>query len=130
MSYGGAAALQAAVFERLMGSLEVPVYDAPPSGAAPETYVLLGPEQVRDASDRTGAGAEHRFLISVVSRAAGFAEAKGVAVAVSDALTGASLALSRGGLVGLWFLRAEARRLENGALRRVDLSFRARLDAL
>ena len=128
MSYAGGAALQEAIYRCLSASLAVPVYDALPSGQAPQTYVLLGPEQVRDASDQSAAGAEHRFAVSVVSRAPGFAEAKAVAVAVSDALTGVQLELARGVLVGLWFLRAEARRLDNGALRRVELSFRARLD--
>lgn len=130
MTYAGAKALQEAVFAALNDGVAVPVYDAIPSGAAPETYVLLGPEQVRDASDKTGAGAEHRFGVSVVSRAPGFSAAKAAAVAVSDCLTGARLALDRGVMVGLWFLRAEAKRLENGAVRRVDLSFRARLDGL
>lgn len=130
MTYAGAKALQEAVFAALSDGVAVPVYDAIPSGAAPETYVLLGPEQVRDASDKTGAGAEHRFGVSVVSRAPGFGAAKAAAVGVSDCLTGARLALDRGVMVGLWFLRAEAKRLENGAVRRVDLSFRARLDGL
>lgn len=130
MSYAGGAALQEALYDCLSAALAVPVFDAIPSGVAPITYVLIGPEQVRDASDQSGEGAEHRLMVSVVSRAPGFAEAKAVAVAVSDALTGASLALSRGALVGIWFLRAEAKRLDNGAIRRVDLSFRARLDAV
>ena len=60
--------------------------------------------------------------------ASGFAAIKAAAVAISDALEAAELALSRGHLVGLWFLRARARRAENGAGRRVDLTFRARID--
>lgn len=130
MSYGSAAALQVAVYERLSADLAgVPVLDAVPSGQAPETYVLIGPEEVRDASDKTGGGAEHRVSVSVVSRAAGFAAAKAVGVAVSDALTGSTLALARGRMVGLWFVQAQARRLDNGAARRVDLVFRARIEA-
>lgn len=130
MSYGSAAALQMAVYDRLTTELSgVPVLDAVPGGQAPETYVLIGPEEVRDASDKSGDGAEHRVSVSVVSRAAGFAGAKAVAVAASDALTGATLSLARGRLVGLWFLQAQARRLDNGAVRRVDMVFRARIEA-
>lgn len=127
MSYGSAAALQAAVYAHLSDLLAVPVLDVVPAGTAPETYVLIGPEEVRDAGDGSGGGAEHRLVLSVVSRAAGFAEGKSVAGAISDALVGAGLTLARGRLVGLWFLRAQARRLENGNLRRVDLTFRARI---
>ena len=38
------------------------------------------------------------------------------------------LMLGQGRLTALWFLRARARRVENGAARRVDLTFRARID--
>ncbi len=134
MSYGSAAALQAAVWQRLvsdgtiLGLIGPAVYDAVPPGEGPETYVVIGPEEVRDASDRTGGGAEHRFSVGVVTRVAGFAGAKAVAVAVSDALVGAELILARGRLVGLWFVSARARRLERGAVRRIDLTFRARVE--
>lgn len=131
MSYGGAAALQAAVFARLIsfaGLSGVAVYDAVPPGEAPEVFVLIGPEEARDASDQSGGGAEHRFSLSVISREAGFSGAKAVAAAVSDALVDADLVLSRGRLVGLGFLRAQARRRDNGAVRRIDLTFRARIE--
>lgn len=128
MSYGAAAALQAAVYVHLAAVPGLAVFDAVPAGAAPETYVLIGPEEVRDASDRDGAGAEHRLAIGVVSRAPGFAAAKAAAGAVADALDGAALGLARGRLVGLWFASAQARRLDNGATRRVDLVFRARIE--
>lgn len=134
MSYGMAAALQAAVYDRLTtdaalaGLVGGAVYDAVPPGEGPATFVLLGPEEVRDASDGTGRGAEHRMTVSVVSRKAGFAAAKAAAVAVSDALTGAVLPLARGRLVGLWFLSARARREGAGAVRRIDLVFRARVE--
>ena len=48
--------------------------------------------------------------------------------AVSDALTGATLVLGRGRLVGLWFLKARARRVEKADARRIDLTFRARTE--
>ena len=46
----------------------------------------------------------------------------------TDALETAGITLDRGHLAGLWFLRARARRAENGAGRRVDMTFRARID--
>ncbi|WP_323040950.1 DUF3168 domain-containing protein [Gemmobacter sp.] len=131
MSYAAAAALQAAIYDRLAGwpaLAGVPVLDAVPAGQAPETYVLIGPEEAREAADGSGGGAEHRLVLSVVSRAQGFAAAKGVAVAISDALEDAAPAMARGRLVGLWFLRARALRLDNGALRRIDLTYRARVE--
>ena len=133
MSYGAAAALQAAVYQRLAGDGALAalvgdaIYDAAPAGALPALYVSLGPEDVRDRSDKTGAGAQHRFTVSVISDAAGFHAAKQAAAAVSDALTGAGLTLARGRLVGLYFDRARARRSGPGT-RRIDLRFHARVD--
>lgn len=135
MSYAMAAGLQAAVFQRLTADAGVAalvgaaVYDAAPPGDLPPTYVTLGPEEARDASDRTGNGARHRFTVSVVSEVAGFAAAKAVAGAVCDALEDAPLALARGRLVGLWFERASARRSgPAGQVRQIDLRFRARVE--
>ncbi len=99
------------------------VYDAAPPGVLPSLYISLGPEVVRDRSDKTGAGAEHEFTVSVLSDAAGFAAAKAVAAAVSDALVDAQMTLTRGRLVGLWFLRAKAARVGSGERRRIDLTF-------
>ncbi len=134
MSYGIGAALQAAVYQRLRASSALDaligdaIYDAVPPGTVTGTYVSLGPEDVRDASDVTGDGAEHDFVVSVVTDAAGFQSAKAVAAAVSDQLVDATLILARGRLVGLWFLRAKARRVETGETRRIDLTFRARVE--
>lgn len=130
MSYGVAAALQQAVFQRLSGLpalAGIAVVDAVSKGTA-GTFVLIGAEEVRDRSDMTGRGAEHRFAVSVVSDAAGFQTAKAMAVAVSDALVDAPMVLGRGRLVGLRFLKAVARRLDEGRVRRVDLTFRARVE--
>ncbi len=131
MSYGVAAALQAAIHDRLSNwaALSVPVFDAPVPGAVPETYVQLGAEEVRGRSDGSGGGAEHRVTVSVVTSATGFFAAKAQAVAVSDALDGAGLTLTRGRLIGLWFERARARRDgPSGRNRRIDLRFRARVE--
>lgn len=133
MSYGVSAALQEAVYQALLADPALDalvggaVYDALPSGTLPPLYVTLGPEDVRDATDGTGDGAWHRFTVSVVTDSAGFHAAKQVAAAVSDALTDAELTLTRGALAGLHFFRARARREGTGALRRIDLTFRARV---
>jgi Protein of unknown function (DUF3168) len=135
MSYGVSAALQSAVYQQLLGDAGVSalvgaaIYDALPTGDLPQTYVSLGPENVRDRSDKTGAGALHLFTVSVVTQTAGFGAAKAVAAAIGDALAGANLILSRGQLVGLWFDRASARRTgKAGRVRRIDLRFRARVE--
>lgn len=133
MSYGAAAALQAAIYQRLTadtvldGLVNGAIHDAVPPGNPVGTYVSIGPEVVKDASSQTERGAEHEFSVSVVTDAQGFQNAKAVAAAVSDALTGATLVLARGHLVGLWFLRARARRVEDADVRRIDLFFRARI---
>ena len=135
MSYGMAAALQGAVYQHLLADTGVSalvgaaIFDALPSGELPQTYVTLGPEDVRDRSDRSGDGAVHRFTVSVVTESAGFGAAKAVAAAIDDALLDADLSLSRGRLVGLWFERAAARRTgKAGRVRRIDLRFRARVE--
>jgi hypothetical protein len=131
MSYGMAQALQAAIFQRLTadsGLAGIPVIDALPRGQGGGTFIVIGPEDVIDQSDKTARGAEHRFSVSIISDAAGFLAAKAVAVVVSDSLIGAPLVLARGRLSGLWFLKAVARRLEDGKARRIDLTFRARVE--
>jgi hypothetical protein len=132
MSYGSAAALQVAIYNRLVGHVAlagIPVLDAVPTVTGNGTFILLGPEDVLDRSDKTGGGALHRLVVSIVSDATGFQAAKLVAVAVSDALVDAPLALSRGTLVSLDFARAVARRLDEGEFRRIDLTFGARVQA-
>lgn len=134
MSYGVSSALQTAVYQALLADTELgaivgaDIFDALPAGTVPSIYVALGPETVKDRSDKTGAGAEHEFLVSVVTDSAGFATAKSAAAAISDALVDAPLVLSRGQLVSLNFYRAKAVRVSPGDERRIDLSFRARVE--
>ena len=134
MSYAIGAALQAAVYQRLASDAALgalvggAIYDSIPPGTATGNYVSLGPEDVRDASDQVGRGALHEFTVSVVTDQAGFQSAKSVAAAVSDALSDADLVLARGRLVGLWFLSARARRVEKADIRRIDVTFRARVE--
>jgi hypothetical protein len=131
MSYGAAAALQAAVYGRLQTdpALEAlvgqAVFDAMPGGPVPPIYVAIGPEVARDRSDMTGRSAEHEFTVSVVTDTAGFQAAKQAAGVVSDALIDAPLTLARGHLVRLDFWRAQAARVGSGNVRRITLTFRA-----
>lgn len=137
MSYAAGAGLQAAVYQHLRGDAALAaligdaVFDAMPVQAPGGVHVALGPEVMRDAGDATAAGSEHDLTVSVLAGqedGRGFAAVKTAAAAVSDALEGAPLVLERGQLVGIYLLRAKARRVENGAARRVDLTFRARID--
>jgi len=133
MSYGVSAALQAGVYQALIADTALgalvgaDIYDAIPSGTVPSLYVALGPELAKDRSDKTGNGAEHEFTVSVLTDSAGFASAKGAAAAISDALVDADITLSRGSLVSLNFYRAKAVRVGTGDDRRIDLTFRARV---
>ncbi len=131
MSYAAAAALQTAVYGRLTGFpalTGVTVADAVAPGGGTGKFILLGPEAASDRSDKTGAGAEHQFQVSVISDETGFLSAKVIAGHVSDALIGAGLTLTTGQLVSLSFVRAIARRLKEGEHRRIDITFRARVD--
>ncbi|MBO9396820.1 DUF3168 domain-containing protein [Shimia sp. R9_2] len=134
MSYGSGAALQTAVYQALQadvaldGLVNGAIYDAMPAGQVPELFVSLGAETVRDRSDQLSGGAEHRFVVSVVCEATGFARAKTVGAAISDILTGNRLPLARGRVVFLVFDRATARRDTQKNLRRIDLRFRARVE--
>lgn len=135
MSYALAAPLQEAVYARIAGAPEVralagdAVFDAVPPGTPPGTFVVVGPEEVQDRSDASGAGAEHRLRIVVVSAAAGFQRAKELAGAVSEAMLRTPLPeLRRGRVVGLWFQRAVATRVRSTGARRIELVFRVRVE--
>jgi len=133
MTYGVSAALQEAVYQHLSSDPAVVsavgsnVFDALPAGALPPLYVVLGPEMVRDQSDKTGAGALHEMVVSVVSDAAGFSQAKIAAGAVSDALIDTALPLTRGTLIAMQFYKATAARVGTGDIRQINLIFRARV---
>ena len=137
MSYLVGAALQGAIYQALradpvLGDLVGDaVYDAMPVSAPAGIYVALGPEDVTDAGDMTGAASRHDFVIAVLSGTddgAGFGGVKAVAGAVAEVLEDAALTLDRGRVAGVSFLRARARRVEQGGGRRVDMTFRARVD--
>ena len=133
MTFALSGPLQAAVYTALFADTPLTalvgnnIYDAVPSGTPPATYVRLGSETAVDASDGSGAGAIHRLTVSVITTDPGFAGAKDVAAAISDALHEADLTLDRGHLVSLRFERASATRTEGGGTRQIDLRFRARV---
>lgn len=131
MSYGAAAVLQAAIFGVLSGAPDLvgaTIVDALPPGTGTGSFILIGSEEALDASDKSGGGAEHRFVVSVISDASGFFTAKTLAAAVSDALVDATPFMGVGRIVGIRFVKAVARRLEDGDVRRIDLTFRARVE--
>lgn len=137
MSIHAAVALQAAVYQALRADDGVAaqvgdaIYDAMPAQPPAGTYVALGPEDVTDAGDMTGDGARHDFIVSVLSGSedtGGFAPVKAAAAAVVDALERDPPELERGHLAALWFVSARARRSDAGAGRRLDMTFRARID--
>ncbi|AGT07708.1 DUF3168 domain-containing protein [Paracoccus aminophilus] len=137
MSYQASVALQGALYQALRADAPLAeligdaVYDAMPVTPPAGTYVSLGPEEVRDASDATAKGSEHDVVISVLSgsdESGGFGEVKEAAARIAELLGTAALVLGHGRLVGMWFQRAKARRVETGAGRRIDLTFRARID--
>ncbi|MCQ0971884.1 DUF3168 domain-containing protein [Paracoccus sp. TK19116] len=137
MSYSSSVALQAAVYRHLRDDPALSdligdsIFDAMPVEAPSGPYVSLGPEDAVDAGDMTGRGSRHDFVVSVLAgsdQSVGFHSVKRVAAAVSDALENGGVELEQGHLTAIWFQRAKARRVENGAARRVDLTFRARID--
>ena len=135
MSYALSAPLQAAVDQYLLAdagvqaSIGAHVYDALPSGRVPDLYATLGAEVVRDKSDASGSGAEHDLTIAERRETERqLQQAKEAAAAISDALDDPVLTLSRGRLVGMRFLKAQAARVGTGTIRRIDLKFRARVE--
>lgn len=126
--------LQSAIYQRLSSDAALSaivgahIYDAMPAGPVPDLYVLLGEESVKDASDKSGAGAVHEVLIAVMSSADSFLTLKEAAVAIWGALTGAELVLSQGRVAGLWFAASTAKRSNSGQ-RKIDLKFKVRVEA-
>lgn len=134
MSYQSAGALQQALYDlltndpTLTGLLPGGVYDAPLPGTPQGTYGVIGVEDAIDRSDITGPGAEHRVVISVVSDASGFLVAKSAAARISQILPDTQPTLSAGRVVAIWFHQARARQVEGGTVRRIDLTFRVRVE--
>jgi len=138
MTYAVAWPLQEALFARLTASPAVTaligdrIYDAPPQIdtpiAAAGPYALIGDEESSDWSTKTDRGADHLLRITVVAPERGFAEAKRAAGAICDALLDAPLSLSRGHVVGIFFLGAETERGEEDEIRRIELRLRVLIE--
>ncbi len=138
MTYALAWPLQEAIYAALnadpgvVAVLGDRIYDAPPPFSGPAEaeapYVTLGDERAEDWSTATDAGAVHTVTLSVHAPRHGFGVAKQAAGAVSDALLGAALTLSRGRVVNVRFIEALSARAEDGQLRRIDLRFRVVLE--
>lgn len=131
MTYAVSYALQQGIYDVLSGDAALAaivgsnIFDAPPSGSIPSTYVVLGDEIARDKSSKTSGGAVHELDIKIVSDAAGFSTAKQVAAAICDALIDVEIPLSRGNLVSLAFRAARAFREDSPGIRQINLKFRA-----
>jgi hypothetical protein len=131
MSYAISYSLQKAIFTYLAGEAALyslvgaHIFDVPPPGGKPSTFVLIGEETVLDRSSKTNYAALHEFIVSVNSDAAGFGKAKEVAATVCDTLLDAKLSLDRGHVTGIWFRNAKAVRGKSPDRRRIDLRFRA-----
>lgn len=126
-----AAPLQTALFSRLttapeLAALNGRIYDDAPhqSADATEAYITIGDESVSPWDTATGTGAIHDVVIRIYSPVRGFLTSKQIAGSICETLCGADLALNRGRVITQQFIRAETRREEQGALRRIDLTFR------
>lgn len=126
-----AAPLQTALFVRLSTATELAalngrIYDDAPhqSADATEAYITLGDESVAAWDTATETGAIHDVVIRIYSPVRGFLTPKQIAGSVCEVLCAADLTLSRGRVVTQQFTAAETRREEQGALRRIDLTFR------
>jgi len=132
MSYLLSDALQVAIYETLSADSELAalvggIFDAEHAGA-PDLYVLLGPERMRDRPDASGSVATHDFRVSVVTTREGYRIAKTAAGRVTELLTSGALSLDRGRVIDLRLRDARARRDRRDDTRRVDLTFRARTE--
>jgi len=138
MTYALSWPLQEGVFQLLSNDAGVAaqvggrIYDAPlPPIAETEPdgiYVTLGDETVRDWSTATDTGAQHMLTIGVYAPRRGFAEAKQVAGAISEALHAGTITMSRGRVILLRFVAARTGRAEGDALRRIEMRFKVTLE--
>lgn len=131
MTMALSAPLQTALYAQLTGAAELAglsgrIFDDAPHQSADikEAYVTLGDERVAAWNTATETGAAHEVVIRVYSPVRGFLTAKQIAADICGVLCGAAPAISRGTVITHEFSGAETRREEQGALRRIDLTFR------
>lgn len=126
------APLQQAIYQLLSGygplqSENIPVFDDAPHRSrdgASAAYITLGDETVAPWNTGGDLGATHDATIRVYAPKRGFLSAKTTAAHVHDALAAFTPALSTGRVVRHDFVSAKTEREAQGALRRIDLTFR------
>lgn len=126
------APLQRALFELLSGygplqDDDTRIYDDAPHhsrDASNGVYVTLGDEAVSAWNTSTEIGAVHDATIRIYAPKRGFLSAKTAAAKVHDALSAFAPILSIGRVVRRDFVSAKTQREAQGALRRIDLTFR------
>jgi len=107
-------ALQKALYDKLSGSLSVPVFDSVPE-KTPYPYVTLDYETADNASPISGKKRENRlFYLSVWSDYKGQAQVKGINSEIAAALDEVKLLLSTGNAVSVRVIRTESRRDADG----------------
>lgn len=108
------------------------IYDAPPplinESDPGGIYLTFGDEEVDDWSTDSDVGAIHTVTLTINAPRRGFAEAKRAAAAVSDAVLGGGLTMTRGRAVNARFVDAKTKRAQNDALRQIVLRFRITLE--
>jgi hypothetical protein len=135
MSFLHSQALQAAIYSALstnaslVALVATQIYDAVPNGELVSNYVLIGEEKSLNRGDYTGKASRHDITISVVSNANGFSDAKVIASEICEILDENPMALSAGNMRRIQFRSARAKRNSGAMERRIDLVFRALIDA-
>jgi len=99
------------------------IYDTPPAESLPDLSVVIGAEELLDASDKSAFARLHRAEVEIVARIAGFSVAKDVAHAVRASLEGATGSAGGGEITRIQFRRAQSMRDTNDGLRRVRMRF-------
>ena len=132
MTMALSAPLQRGLYEQIAAAPELAqlvgrIFDDAPHAAheaGEGAYVTLGDETVTPRNTATEQGAAHVVTIRVYAPVRGFLSVKEIAASLVRILVDAPPVLSRGAVVTHQFVRAETRREEGGALRRIDLVFR------
>ncbi|MEO1563905.1 MAG: DUF3168 domain-containing protein [Pseudomonadota bacterium] len=106
------------------------IFDAAQAGDLPELSVLIGGEEVLDASDTTASARVHRAEVDIVARSGGFAQAKDTADVIRAALNGASGPAGAGQITRCLFRRTQALRDTSDGLRRIRMRFDIFFDGL
>ncbi|QIE54508.1 DUF3168 domain-containing protein [Pikeienuella piscinae] len=132
MTMALSAPLQRALFERLttapeLATLHGRIHDDAPHrsrDAGGEPYITLGDETISPWNTATDSGAAHEAVIRVYAPQRGFLAVKEIAAVIVALIEANPPKPERGVIVTHEFSGARTRREENGALRRIDLTFR------